>query len=302
MNSSSASSSGRSSPGGSSVGSRSGAPRAAGGPAGGPAALDLPSARAPAHPALKWLAIGGWATFAVEWLLMLLVLTSLVSRGGREGAEAAPAAAPVPPVVRTPATPTRNPASTPTATTPAAVVPTTIPTAAANVPNVLGLDPGAGHTVIVLDAIEKSGPWLNQAKAKLIEGLSRPGPAGATFSLVTINDNGGRGLINRPLSYGPAAAEGLRKALDPLQAKGTRGLGAGLDAAGKLGADQVVFITSRDTKWGGAVPFLEQKLSVGGKRIRLDVVQVNDQPVSELRAFVTGSNGGKYLQVAPGSI
>lgn len=306
MNSSSSSGSGRSAAGGSSAGSRAGTrvgmPAAgAGRTAPRPAAFEIAPARPPAHPALKWLAIGGWATFAAEWLLMLLVLTSLVSRGGRVNADAAPVAAPPPPVVRAPANPApATVASTPAPTTPSPTPAT--PPAVTGGPRVLGLDPGGGHTVIVLDAIEKSGPWLDRAKAKLIAGLSRPGPAGATFSIAVINDNDGRGLINRPLTYGPAAEAPLRKALDPLQVKGTKGLGAGLETAGKLGADQVVFITSRDSKWGGAVPFLEQKLSVNGKRIRLHVVQVNNQPVNELRAFVTGANGGQYLQVAPGSL
>jgi len=277
-------------------------------PAPRPAAFEIAPARPPAHPALKWLAIGGWATFAAEWLLMLLVLTSLVSRGGRVNAEAAPVAAPQAPVVRAPAAPAPalTPAPAPSATAPVATTPgptpTATPPAATTGPDVLGLNPGPGHTVVLLDAIERSEPWLDRAKGKLIEGLTRPGPAGATFSVAVMNDGNGHGLINRPLTYGPAAAAPLGKALDPLGATGSGGLSAGLEAAGKLGADQIVFITSRDSKWGGAVSFLEKKLLVNGKRIRLHVVQVNDQPVSELRAFVTGANGGQYLQVAPGSL
>jgi len=313
MNSSSSSGSGRSAAGGSSAGSRAGtrvgmsAPGAVR-PAPRPAAFEIAPARPPAHPALKWLAIGGWATFAAEWLLMLLVLTSLVSRGGRVNAEAAPVAAPQAPVVRAPAAPAPalTPAPAPSATAPVATTPgptpTATPPAATTGPDVLGLNPGPGHTVVLLDAIERSEPWLDRAKGKLIEGLTRPGPAGATFSVAVMNDGNGHGLINRPLTYGPAAAAPLGKALDPLGATGSGGLSAGLEAAGKLGADQIVFITSRDSKWGGAVSFLEKKLLVNGKRIRLHVVQVNDQPVSELRAFVTGANGGQYLQVAPGSL
>jgi len=294
MNSSSSSASGRSAVGGSHV-----APSARA-TAGRAAAFEISPAPPPAHPTLKWLAIGGWATFAAAWLMMMLVLATQVGGGSNVNAQAAPVA--VAPGVRTPAQATPNQA-TPRSTAATSATPTT-PATSASVgdPRVLGLDPGSGHTVIVLDAIEKSRPWLDRAKVKLIKGLSQPGAAGDTFSVAVVNDNVGRGLINRPLAYGPAAAGALRNALNPLRATGTKGLGGGLDAAGKLGADQIVFITSRDKKWGSFVPFLEGKLTVNGKRIRLHVVQVNDQPASELRSFVTGSNGGTYLQVPPGSI
>ncbi len=281
--------------GAASVGARPSSPNARSAARSAP--LNLSAVRPPANPAIKWLAIGGWATFAVEWFLMLMILTTTVAgSGSRAGADAAPtpqaAAAPsAASTVRSPASSSvRNPVAAPAAPSPV------------NGPSVLGLAPGKGHTVILLDAIEKSRPWFDRAKAKLIAGLSRPGPAGATFSVAVINNNGGRGLINRAVEYGTPAVNPLRKTLPPLKVSGSKGLGDGLDAAIKLGAERVIFVTPRENGWSGALTFLEQKLSSGGKRIPLDVVQVSNLPVNDLRAFVTGANGGQYLVVSPGSI
>lgn len=252
---------------------------------------------------LKGLAIAGWITFAVEWMVVILVVTSLLGQERRVEADAAPQR-----VAATPRTPARTPAAVqtpaPRTVTPTRVTPSrpAVGVAGSAGANVLGMTLSPGHTVVLLDAVEQSGPWLSRAKAKLITGLSQSGPAGATFSVAVINNNSGRSLTNRRLTYGPAAAGPLRTALTPLQIKGTKGLGTGLDTATKLGADQVIFITSRSTKWGPAVPFLQSKLNANGKRVRLDVVQVNNQAVAELRAFVTGANKGQYRVVAPGSI
>lgn len=245
---------------------------------------------------LKWLAIGGWGTFAVEWLVMLLVLTSLVGQGGRVKAEAAPQRE----AKATPPTSAQSATPTPRTATPAA--PVVAPSATSAKANVLGMTLSRGHTVVLVDAVEQSRPWMNQAKAKLIAGLSQPGLPGATFSIAVINNNSGRSLTNERLTYGPAVAGKLRSALNPLQIKGTKGLGTGLDTAGKLGADQIIFITSRNQRWGAYVTFLEGKLSLNGKRIRLDVVQVNDKASTDLQKYITGANNGQYRVVTPGSI
>ena len=283
---------------GSAMGSRTGSFAGGAGPENTPPAhrgmtMDVASGgpRPPAHPALKWLAFAGWGTFVAEWLLMLLFLANIVGGANPRPVEAAPrAAAPT-----TSVTTNNNPQ-------PVKVAPrvTSTPAAVAQA-HVLGLQPSPGHTVIVLDAVEKSTAWFTRGKNNLKAGLSRPGPTGATFSIAVINNNSGRGLIEQPVTYGPAAAATLNRALDSLHISGTKGFGKGFDAAARMAPDQIIFITSRDTKWAAAIPFLESKLLINGKKTRLHVVQVNDAEVSELKSFVTGSNGGRYRLAKPNS-
>ena len=310
MNQSSSSGTGRS-PGGSSVtGTRAPASAGGGNPARAARGMTLDGStsalRPPAHPAIKWLAIGGWGTFVAEWLMMMLVLTNLVGSDGHRDTEAAPPAprATVTPPVTPPATTTRSATPPRTAVTPppaavtpsANVTPFTDPRA-----NVMGLNVDPGHTVVLLDAIERSAPWFDDAKAALVAGLSKPGPGGATFSFAVVNDNNGRALIPRPLAYGPAAAGPLRDNLTPLQIKGTKGFWNGFDAANALKPDQIVFITARATSWPAVIPSFESRLRVDGKRVRLNVIQVGPA-VPELKAFVTGANGGRYEQFAPAQL
>ncbi|MEM9916052.1 MAG: hypothetical protein AAF911_13945 [Planctomycetota bacterium] len=283
-------------------------------------------------PALVGLAIAGWATFAVQWIVVLVII---LGRGGGTNnvtvAQANTANRPVPqaatpapqnPAPRTTTTTTtpRNTTTTPrnTTTTPRATTPTPTPSpratnpnptpapAAADrnnpflalSPNALGMSLNPGHTAILLDAVDRSSEWFDDGKAGLIAGLTRPGN-GQTISLFTIRDGQVGRFANNPFTPAPARLSPLTRFFNPITTQGSRGLGTGLDAAIQSGADEVIFITSRSTNWGGYLNTLESKLNTDGGKVKLHIVQVGDVS-TELRGFVQGNkNNGRYTRITP---
>jgi hypothetical protein len=168
-------------------------------------------------------------------------------------------------------------------------------------PNVLGQPLPAGHTAVLLDAIQISSPWLNDAKAALLSGLTRNSPRDRTVSLVVSRDGSTTRFDANPFSPAPARLSPLSSFLGPLNASGRGGLSSSLDAAVETGADQVIFITSRASGWKGYLNTLRTKLSPGNRRVTLHVIQVGETN-DDLRAFVQGANGGTYTHLTADQI
>lgn len=270
-------------------------------PAGGQLAT-LPSHQKP-RPMLVGLAIAGWATFAVEWVIILIIIIGR-SGGGPNVAAAhhestPPAKATTPAPRTTPSTPNTRTTTPPRATTPAATADTDNPFLM-SAPNALGMTLNAGHTAILLDAVDKSSAWFDDGKAALAAGLTR-NASGQTASLFTIRDGKIGEFKENPFAPGSARRTALDQFLNPLDTKGSRGLGNGIDAAVESDAKEIIFITSRSTNWSGYLATLERKLQPNSGRVKLHVVQVGDAS-AELQAFVQGVNSGRYTRVTPSQL
>lgn len=267
-------------------------------PAGG-AIMTMP--RSKPKPMLVGLAIAGWATFAVQWVIILVIV--LGRSGGATQVAVAQAETPTRSAATTPAPRTANPpvaprTSTPTPRPPApAVVDQNNPFLALS-PNALGMRLNSGHTAILFDAIDRSSAWFSDGKAGLIAGLTRPA-TGQTVSLFTIRDGEISAFNNNPFVPAPARLSPLTRFLNPLTAAGSGGLGNGLDTAIASGAQEVVFITSRSTNWSGYLDTLKNKLNPNGRKVTLHVLQVGDAS-ADLRGFVESSgNNGRYTRITP---
>ncbi|MEM7624972.1 MAG: hypothetical protein AAF333_05035 [Planctomycetota bacterium] len=311
---------------GTSAGSRAGVVVAAGN---GGQSIDAPVAQAvparqPASPLLIGAACAGWGAFVILWVL---VITIMINRG--DTANTALAQAPTTPATPLPQTPTVNTTVTPTPTTPQANTPVQVPTPApTNTPaptpaprpntpapaptpappalsennpfgmnraNVLGFELNRGHTAVLFDAIAKSEGWLDDGKAALMSGLTRPASA-RRVSLVTTSDGQAQTMLASPFAPGAGRFTPLNQFLRPIEAKGKGGLGKALDEAINTDADEVVFITSRATGWGGYINTLRSKLKTNSNApVKLHVIQIGE-PNADLRTFVEGSdNDGTYL-------
>ncbi|MEM9883249.1 MAG: hypothetical protein AAF800_10065 [Planctomycetota bacterium] len=272
--------------------------------------LAAPPPRPKPRPALVGLAVAGWATFAVEWVFVIVIV---LGRGTPppvvEAAPATASAARPTPRVQTTTTPPRPETTRPAAAPPprpAATAPTppaATPADPNNIftmrrPHVLGLPLENGHTAVLFDAIERSEPWFDDGKAALKAGLTRSGNNQARVSLVTTRNKRVSRLGDAPLTPAPARLGELSRFLDPLTPAGSGGLGDALDAAVATGADRVVFVTSRSDHWGGYLGTLKGKLSPAGRTVRLDVVQIGEVS-SELRGFVEQQPGGRYRLLTP---
>lgn len=271
-------------------------------PAGGTLA-SLPSTSR-SRPLLLGLAIAGWTTFAVEWVV---ILTIVMGRGSSPRVAVAHNDNPPPRVAQsTPITPTPPTTTSRTTTTPRNTTnPTATKTPAANKanpflnpePNAMGMELNAGHTAILLDAVDRSEAWFEDGKAALAAGLTRD-RANQTVSIVTIRD-GEIGKFNgNPFKPGPSQLAPLNRFLNPLNTKGSSGLGKGIDTAVETGANEIIFITSRSDRWGGYLSTVEQKLQPKRGKVTLHVVQVGENS-DELQAFVQGVNSGRYLRLTP---
>ncbi len=266
-------------------------------------------ARSKPKPMLVGLAIAGWATFAVEWIVVLVII---LGRGGGANNVTVAQAADRPAITNT--TP-RATATTPSATaTPPRTTtnppPTTTPTRArpavidnnnpflALAPNALGMTLNPGHTAVLLDAVDRSSAWFDDGKAALIAGLTRPS-TGQTVSLFTIRDGAIGTFDSNPFAPAPAQLSPLTRFLNPITPLGSRGLGSGLDAAIASGAQELIFITSRATNWSGYLPTLKDKLNPSGRKVTLHFLQLGDNS-PELRSFVEArDNGGRYTLITP---
>lgn len=260
------------------------------------------------RPMLVGLAIAGWATFAVEWVIVLVIIVGRT--GGGPNVAGAYDQTPPPPRATTPAPRTTTPptpTTTPRTTTPPRPTPSPPPAAAntdnpllMSTPNALGMTLNAGHTAVLLDAVDKSSDWFDDGKAALTAGLTK-NASGQTVSLFTIRDGVIGEFNGNPFAPGPARRTPLNQFLDPLDTKGSSGLGNGVDAAVGSGAKEIIFITSRSTNWSGYLSTLERKLQPSSGRVTFHVVQVGDAS-AELQAFVQGVNSGRYTRITPSQL
>lgn len=288
-------------------------------PAGG--AIGVLPPRKP-KPALVGLAIAGWATFVVQWIVVLVII---LGRGGAAShvtvAQAQPASRPAvtdpapakaPPVADLPTAQPQTPKAPPTNTnTPPKPTPTPKPTVtpppapAAVVdksnpflnptPNVLNVELQPGHTAVIFDSIERSKNWFDHARAALIAGLVHPG-SGQTVSLYVVSDGKVIPYGRNPFTPAPARRTALTNFLDPMNPVGKGGLGASLDAAIGSGAKQVIFVTGRSTGWGAYLDTLKGKLNPNGRSVKLHIVQMGEAS-PELQGFIEGDNEGEYKQI-----
>ncbi|MEL7089330.1 MAG: hypothetical protein AAGL98_12970 [Planctomycetota bacterium] len=159
--------------------------------------------------------------------------------------------------------------------------------------NALGFELNRGHTAVLLDAIAKSEGWLDDGKAALMAGLTRPASARRVSLIATANGQTSA-MLASPFVPGAARFSPLNQFLRPLQARGRGGLGASLNAAIDTGADEVVFITSRSTGWAGYLGTLHGMLKMdSGAPVTFHVIQIGE-PDNDLRRFVENDNGGTY--------
>ncbi|MEM9417554.1 MAG: hypothetical protein AAGA25_00685 [Planctomycetota bacterium] len=291
-------------------------------PAGG-AIATLDEHRKP-KPALVGLAIAGWATFAVQWIVVLVII---LGRGGTPNnitvAQAQPAPRPAvtnpapPPAPEIPAPKAQAPTPKPQTTTPPKATPqpavpnivdkpkTTPPPKPVVVdksnpllnptPNVMNVELQPGHTAVLFDAVDRSKYWYNNARKALIAGLSHQG-SGQTISLFAVSDGKVIAYPKNPFTPSPARRAALTTFLDPIEPIGKGGLGASLDAAVASGAKEVVFVTGRSTGWGAYLETLKKKLNSGDRTVKLHIVQMGEES-PELKTFIEGENEGEYQQV-----
>ena len=274
-------------------------------------AASTPYAPTPkASPALVGLAIAGWATFAVQWVVVLVIV---LGRGSNLTATnaAAPTASPrhyTRPTNTASADDRRRPTSSAgtSAATPAAAgrpADATDPGNPLQMPqaNVLGLPLEADHTVVLLDAIQISEDWLDDAKATLLRGLSRPAN-GRQVSLLISRDGQATALPDNPFTPAANQLSNLAGFLNPVTASGSGGLADSIDAAVASDATQMIFITSRATGWGSWLGTLDGKLTSGDGRVTLHIVQIGEVN-QDLQNYITSSpNNGNYLHLQPAQL
>ena len=266
------------------------------------ASLAQAAPRSRTSPTLVGLAIAGWATFAVQWVIVLVIVLGRGSTLSSTNA-AAPVASPreYTRPTNTADTDRQRPTSNANAaaSTPAADAdadpnnPLQMPQA-----NVLGLPLDADHTAVLLDAIQISSAWLDDAKTTLLAGLSRPAN-GRRVSLLISRDGQATPLPANPFTPAANRLSSLAGFLNPVTASGSGGLSNSIDAAIDSGATEMIFITSRATGWGSWLGTLDGKLTAGNNRIKLHVIQIGEIN-DDLRGYVTSPpNNGTYLSLQP---
>lgn len=155
-------------------------------------------------------------------------------------------------------------------------------------PNVLGV-PVRGHTAIVVDAIEKSEPFLAPVLDALDTGLGHAG-GNATASVFYINSDKIKSFDDNPAAVGPATSAKLSAFQKSIKPDGRRGFWKGFDAAASSGASQIVIITGRKS-WDSSIPFLTQKLNSADNAPLVTFVHI-DADVASLRNTLRDTANG----------
>lgn len=192
------------------------------------------------------------------------------------------------PVMATDAQPTALTTQPPPATVirvPARAMPTAAP---ALRPEVLGLSLRP-RTVVIVDAIEISRPWLNGVRDALIDGLGRE-TSDTTVRAVYLSDGRVTQTGSGYQTTGGTFANALRQTQARLQPRGKRGFWNMIEQALDSRPDHVILITSR-SKWAESLPILDGKLREAG-RPTFSVINM-DTNVPELRRFAE-QTGGQY--------
>ncbi len=260
-----------------------------------------------ASPALVGLAIAGWTTFAVQWIVILVIVL------GRGTVSSTNAAAPYATARTTPASDTTsstaaNPRSTAPDTTGRSTPAATTPPPRSsdnpllmNQPNVLGLPLSADHTAILLDAIEISSPWLDDVKPALLAGLTQSA-GNRRVSLLYSREGAPTALSANPFTPATNRLSTLTRFLNPVSASGRGGLSDSIEAAVDTRADDMIFITSRTSGWGGWLGTLDAKLTANNSRVRLHVIQIGEAN-DALKGYVESApNNGTYLNLQPAQL
>ena len=259
------------------------APRGGGGAGGGGTpepliTLERRRRRGPGHRNAVLAGAGVAAALMVGLGVVLVVL--IANRSGVAGPDTAWASSTPAPVA---ATPPRAPTPAP----PAPVAPVA-PDAPAvdpdnphgwSTPTVLG-QPLAGHTAVLVDAVEQSRPWMGSVNRSLLETLSKPGQD-ETVSVFYVHDGEVSALPRQPLRPGRAVRSSLARLQREAPAAGKKGFYDGLNAALDARPDHVLVITGRQ-EWDKAADYvlsLVQKapskptfnvVSMGGENADLD--------------------------------
>ncbi len=252
--------------------------------------------------------IGATLTLSSVAILLVLVMllvnwrgsgggpsTAVADQSPRNTADMTPVAADPRPAATPTPTPTPRPAATP-APRPAAQ-PQLAPRAAApndpdnpftmNRPNVIGL-PARARTAVVVDAIAKSKPWLNDVNAALRAGLARPG-GGATVRVFYLSDRKVHTTSDQFTATGRAFSDTLTETQQKIKPAGTSGFWTSFDAALASGADRVILITGR-TKWAPVLEMMRNKINGSPRKPSLSVVNL-DASVPDLKKFVSEMRG-----------
>jgi hypothetical protein len=245
---------------------------------------------------LLWACFTGWGVVTLELLLLgLFVLSPGSEPSSAQALTAPPMATPAAPHMSAKAAPTAyQPPAKPVVVKPVAVDPNNPFTTTRA--NILGL-PIEEQTTIVLDAVERSGPWLEQVKAALAAGLSQPGPR---IQVMVLQDGKIVQLTSKAFHAGTMDRQRFERLLKPIQPIGRTGLWTAVEAGRQGIGGRMVLITPRTDHWENAVNTLGQKLGAGANRVRLDVVQLGE-PAAHLRSFVEGANSGRYTVVHHGT-
>lgn len=229
-------------------------------------------------------ATAGWTVFVVEVIVLLVMFA----------APGAPRPNPVGPLGGGAGPDAGNGGATPRVPIQVTQIEITDNPYKASKVNVLGL-PVTEPSIIVLDAVDKSEPYLEETKNALLAGLTLRGPANSIELHVLQGDEIVK-FTNKPFTPGQAQHAELKKFLDTIKPiPGGKGMfwkifEAGRDAAGK----NFIYITPRSTGWSSVTSQLEKRLTPEkGAKKTMEVVQMGKE-VDALKKFVVGKNGGRY--------
>jgi hypothetical protein len=281
---------------------------------------------------VRWFALVAIAAGVLAVVCLILVVLTLVSAsGGQAPPPRSRIVDTLPPPAKPASTPSPAASSAPNpspAAAPAAVhssnatpTPSAAPAASATVvnpptpsssaqsnpftmpqANVLGLTLKPGHTVVLIDAIDLSIPWLEAANAAVAAGLSRP-QADATVSVLFIHHGQVQTLPRQPQAPGPQMRTAVLTVSQGLTPKGGTGFWKGIDTAlavqPKLA--ELIFITSR-SNWTSVheATFLRLQAAGGGKPVCLSAVHLDAQS-ADLENLVARATG-RYVKLTTGQL
>ena len=163
-------------------------------------------------------------------------------------------------------------------------------------PTILG-QPFAGHTVLVVDSVEQSRDWIDDANRSLLATLTKSGN-GERISVFYIHDGQVDGLPSQPLSPGRALARPLSRLQAKAPATGRRGFYDGLAAAIDAEADHIVVVTGR-REWEEAGPYIQSRLDAAPGNPSFSIISLSGRD-AELQKIADATGG--YLEPLEASV
>ncbi|BAM02943.1 zinc ribbon domain-containing protein [Phycisphaera mikurensis] len=166
-----------------------------------------------------------------------------------------------------------------------------------NTPTVLR-QPIAGHTAVLVDAVEQSRGWIDDVNATLLATLSRNGD-GEKVSVFYVHDGEVSRLPRQPLAPGRALRASLAKLQEQAPAAGRKGFYDGLHAALGARPDHVIVITGR-REWDKAADYVLGRVTDAPSKPTFSVVSLGG-PNADLDR-ITAATGGELDDLSPRTV